>query len=315
MPSTPTPPELPPALAAERVVLDTVAGAVSIYVDASADRPTLPPVVLVHSMNASGSAAEVKPLFQHERRRRVACAVDLPGFGFSDRSDRAYTPRLMTDALHAVVQHLRARHGERAVDIAAVSLGGEFAARLATEAPALVRRLALISPTGFNATKGRDRAAGTTLQLPWLYRALTAPVWSDGIFRNLTRPGVIRYFLEGTWGSKDIDEELFRYDVITTQQPGAKHAPLHFVSAGLFSADIHSVYRAVACPVWVSMPTRGDFTNYRGRTVVADKANWQFHAVEGGALSYFEDAAAFTARLDAFWDAADDDDSSRPAAS
>jgi pimeloyl-ACP methyl ester carboxylesterase len=299
MPTPPAPP-LERALDAERVVLDTAAGPVSVYLDESVKSATLPPLVLVHSVNAAGSAAEVKPLFEHERTRRVVCAVDLPGFGFSDRSDRAYTPRLMTDALHAVVQHGVQQHGA-AVDVAAVSLGCEFAARLQTEAPAHVRRLALISPTGFNTTKGRDKAAGTTLQLPWLYQLLSAPFWSDGIYNTLTRPSVIRYFLEKTWGRKQIDEELWRYDVVTTRQPGAKYAPLHFVSAGLFSADIHTVYRAVTCPAWVSMPTRGDFTNYRGRAVVDDKPNWQFHSVEGGALPYFEDPAGFCARLDAFW--------------
>ena len=29
-----------------------------------------------------------------------------------------------------------------------------------------------------------------------------------GLFRLLTRPRVVRYFLERTWGSKDIDEAL-----------------------------------------------------------------------------------------------------------
>jgi hypothetical protein len=49
------------------------------------------------------------------------------------------------------------------------------------------------------------------------------------------------------------------------------------------------------------MATRGDFTDYQGRTTLADHANWQFHLVEGGALPYFEDLSTFMARLDPFW--------------
>jgi hypothetical protein len=139
----------------------------------------------------------------------------------------------------------------------------------------------------------------------WLHRLLTRPGWTQGIYNTLTRPGVIRYFLARSWGSKQIDETLWRYDLITTKQPGARHAPLVFVSAGLFSADINTLYESMRCPVWVSMATRGDFTDYQGRSTLADHANWQFHTVEGGALPYFEDLDAFTAQLDPFWLASD----------
>ena len=49
------------------------------------------------------------------------------------------------------------------------------------------------------------------------------------------------------------------------------------------------------------MATRGDFTDYQGKTTVERRANWRFHAIEGGALPYFENLAAFTAQLDPFW--------------
>jgi hypothetical protein len=88
----------------------------------------------------------------------------------------------------------------------------------------------------------------------------------------LARPGVLRYFLARSWGSKQIDEGLWRYDMITTKQPGARHAPL--VSAGLFSADINTLYESIRCPVWVSMTTRGErppqlAVSHRGRRRLA----------------------------------------------
>ena len=73
------------------------------------------------------------------------------------------------------------------------------------------------------------------------------------------------------------------------------------MSAPLFSADINSLYEAMTGQVWVSMATRGDFTDYQGRMTVAKRSNWQFHAIKGGALPYFEDLPAFTRRLDTFW--------------
>jgi len=300
------PPALPLAVPATLSILDSPVGRLGLYhAGPDGESAGLPPLLLVHSMNAAGSAAEMAPLFQHYRRDRAVYAIDLPGFGFSDRSERAYSPRVMTDALLAVFAHMRDCHGVQAVDVVGLSLSGEFVARAQIERPEWVRRVALISPTGFSRSKRRYGPPGTTLSVPWLHRLFTWSGWSQGIYNNLTRPGVLRYFLARSWGSKQIDEGLWRYDVITTQQPGARHAPLVFVSAGLFSADINTLYGSMRCPVWVSMATRGDFTDYQGRSTVADRPNWQFHTLAGGALPYFEDLGAFTAQLDPFWRALD----------
>lgn len=305
-------PVLPPAVAAERIEIDTPAGRVSYYRAGppgafhASHASQFPPLLLIHSVNAAGSVAEVAPLFEYYRATRHVYALDLPGFGLSSRADRAYTPRLMTDAVLALLAVMRAEHGDgdggSAVDVLGVSLATEFAARAQREAPHSIRRVALVSPTGFNGAKRRYGPPGSTLGSLRAYKVFTWPFWADGIYRNLTRPGVVRYFLQRTFGAKKIDEALWRYAVLTARQPGAKNAPFYFVSAFLFSKDINTLYEQMDCPVWVSMATRGDFTDYRGRITVSAKPNWQFHAVEGGALPYFQDLGAFTAALDPFLD-------------
>ena len=296
-------PALPAPVAGHCDVLQSGAGPIALYRSQPAGIDSLSyavPVLLIHSVNASASAFEVAPLYDHYRKTRPTYALDLPGYGCSDRSDRPYSIRLMTDAVLAALSHIRGQHGDMAVDVVAVSLSCEYAARAACEAPDTVRRLALVSPTGFSGSKKFYGPPGSSRGLKWLHGLLSNPRWSGGLFRALTRPGVVRYFLQRTWGSKDIDEALWRYDVLTTRQPGAKHAPLYFLSAHLFAADINTLYEKLACPVWVSMATRGDFTNYKGRTTVAQHANWQFVLMQGGALPYFEDLAAFTAQSDPF---------------
>ncbi len=293
---------LPLAFPAERRDLESPAGRLSLYRAQPAGAGNgLPPLLLVHSINAAGSAAEVAPLFAHYRQQRAVYALELPGFGFSDRSDRPYTPRLMTDALQWALAVIQAESGGLAADVVALSLSCEFAARASCETPQLIRRLAMVSPTGFSRKKRRYGPAGSVVGPPWLLRLLRWPRWSEGVYRTLTRPAVIRYFLVRTWGSDAIDEALWRYDLLTTRQPGARFAPLYFVSAQLFSADINTLFEALTAPVWVSMATRGDFTDYQGRTTVANRSNWEFHAIDGGALPYFEDLAGFTRRLDPFW--------------
>lgn len=258
------------------------------------------PLLLVHSVNAAGSAREVRPLFDRYRASKPVYALDLPGFGLSDRSDRVYTPRLMTDAVLAAAAEVQRRHGPRPLDVLAVSLGSEFAARAASEQPQRFRSLALVSPTGFNGTARREAPPGSTRAVPGLYRALAQPLWSGALFRGLTRPGVIRFFLEKTWGSRQIDEDLWQYDVAITRAPEAKHAPLYFLSGGLFSADIHRVYDSLAMPVWMLHGQRGDFVDYRGKRFYEGRPNWRFDVLDAGALPYFEQPDAFCTRYDAF---------------
>jgi hypothetical protein len=291
-----TTPTLPPAVSGERFEFSGPGtGRLSAYVAGEG-----PPLLLVHSINAAASAAEMRPLHEHYRATRRVFSLELPGYGFAERSDRPYTPRLMTDAVHAMTSEIRRRCGDRPIDALALSLSCEFLARAAVESSATFGSLSLVSPTGFEGGRDRSGAPGTTLARPWLYGALRGPGWGGALFRGLTRPGVIRYFLRRTWGADDIDEGLFEYSVITTRQPGAEFAPLCFLGGGLFSADIHRIYDRLELPVWVSHGVRGDFTNYRRKSFFAQRPNWSFTVLQTGALPHFEGGERFAAEYDAF---------------
>lgn len=290
-------PPLPAALPGTWWALDGRAGRIGCYSDGPSSGT---PLLLIHSINAAASACEVKPIYDHYRRERPVYALDLPGFGSSERSERRYDPRLMTDALHEVIHEIRRRHGMARVDALAVSLSCEYLARAAMEAPSGLRSIALVSPTGFSGTGRRDGPPGSTRALPALHRFLSWRGWRRGLYGLLTRPAVIRYFLQKTWGSRQIDEGLWAYDLLTARQPGAEHAPLYFLSGGLFSRDISRVYEALSLPVWMSHGTRGDFTDYRGQAIVAGRPAWHFDVFQAGALPYFEQPALFMQRYDAF---------------
>jgi pimeloyl-ACP methyl ester carboxylesterase len=291
---------LPPALSAERRDLASNAGRLSYYVASPPRDNGSIPLLLLHSINAAGSAYEIKPLFERFQVRRTVYALDLPGFGFSDRSDRRYRPRLMTDAVHAMVGEIHQRHGQGAIDALAVSLSSEFLARAASERPASFRSLALVSPTGFDRRAPYTGPTGSTRGNAALYATLNVPLWREGFFRLLTSRPSIRYFLQKTWGSKEIDEGLADYDYLTTHQPGAYHAPYDFVSGFLFSGDISNVYGALKLPVWMSHGVRGDFTDYSWTGNVDRKSNWTVHEFPAGALPYFEMTGLFVQRYETF---------------
>jgi pimeloyl-ACP methyl ester carboxylesterase len=291
MPYPPDAPAFTPRLSGQTVQVETACGPVALHWAGQG-----PPLLLVHSVNAAASAAEVRPLHEHCAGSRTVFSMDLPGFGASARRAELYTARKMTDALHAATRQIRAQCAGAQVDALALSLSCEFLARAAHERPADYRSLALVSPTGLSGRTERRGAPGSTAEVPGLHRLLTA--LSPGIYRALTRPGVIRFFLRKTWGGAQIDEAMFDEAVRAARSAGAEHAPLSFLCGALFSKDILNLYEGLALPVWMCHGVRGDFTDYRQKALLQERANWWTQVFQTGALPHFEVLADFCAGLD-----------------
>jgi pimeloyl-ACP methyl ester carboxylesterase len=293
---------LPPAVTGERRDLQAGSHRFSYYVGGfgSGAGPGATPLLLIHSINAAGSAYEIKPIYEHFQGNRPVYALELPGFGFSDRRDEDYTPRVMTDAIHAMVAEIGRIHGGASIDVLALSLSSEFLVRAATEAPRAFRSLALISPTGFSRTTPRDGLPGSTRGRSGLLRFLRFPLWSWLIYRLLTTHASIRYFLRRTWGSEHFDRGLAAYDFATARQPGARHAPYLFVSGFLFSGDIVRLYESLTLPVWLVHGIRGDFVDYTNTTLFDGRANWVQQVFPTGAMPHFEMPGAFMAAYESF---------------
>jgi pimeloyl-ACP methyl ester carboxylesterase len=259
-------------------------------------------MLLIHSINAAASAHEIKPLYNAYKHKRRVYAMDLPGFGHSDRSQRRYCQDLMVQAVIAMLREIRERQPDQAIDVLAVSLAGEFAAKAAVAEPDAVRTLALVSPTGFakiTATHGPPEA---DLGKPRVHRIISLPLIGKALFGLLTVQPSIRFFLKKTWGKDQIDEEMFEHAVRLSRTPNAHRAPLCFVAGFLFSADIRSVFKRIKQPVWLSHGVRGDFVDYSQTDGITDQDNWQTTVFDTGALPYFEIPEAFVAAYDKFLD-------------
>ena len=68
----------------------------------------------------------------------------------------------------------------------------------------------------------------------------------------------------------------------------------------MFSDDIHTVYEQLTLPVWMSHGVRGDFVDYRAKSIVEGRDNWRFNVFATGALPHFEVPDEFEAAYDAF---------------
>jgi len=291
--------ELPAPVSGQRHEIGSPVGRLTYYA-ATPEVETAAPLLLVHSINAAASAYEVKPLYEHYRQSRAVYALELPGFGHSERSPRPYTVRMMTDAILQVVKIIQEDHGRGPIDALAVSLSTEFMARAVSEMPLSFRTLALVSPTGFRIADAKATWRNGTREMPRMLKFFQSRWISERFFRFLTQRAVIGFFLRKTWGSPHYDRGLLDYDYLTSHQPGAQHAVYYFVSGYLFSQDILKIFQSLTLPVWMTHGVRGDFVDYSNKTTVEGRANWVIEVMQTGAMPHFEEKEAFIRSYDAF---------------
>ncbi len=265
-------------------------GKVAYYADL---RGTGRPLVLVHSVNAAGSAYEVKPLWEAYTGSRPVYALELPGFGSSDRRDVLYTPELMASAISALVTELGTD-----VDVVALSLGSEFAARAALSEPR-IRSLALISPSGFGQPRGPSQNASNSGGDQQRYNRLTA--LGDPLYAALRTRISIQYFLSRSFRGP-VPNDLINYCYDTTRQPGAKYAPLYFLSGRLFTPDAYTdLYSKLTVPALVLYDQDG-FVSFDRLPLFAQQPKAMVVRIPGtDGLPHWEKLNDTKAALDAFW--------------
>jgi pimeloyl-ACP methyl ester carboxylesterase len=270
-------------------------GMVNYYADTSAlGRP----LVLVHSINAGASAHEMRPLFEMFRGTRPVYALDLPGFGFSERSNRHYSPELYA---RAISEFLEREVGERA-DVIALSLSGEFASMAALQRPDLFETLTLISPTGLMGEKKAAQSTRAKGKSDLAHALLSFPLWSQALYDLLTTRKSIGSFLKMSFVG-DPPAEMIEYDYATTHQPGARYAPLSFVSGKLFTPDIReAVYERLELPVLV-IYDHDPYVDFDMLPNLVDNLpNWNMARIEPTrGLPHWEMPQATVLALEAFW--------------
>jgi len=267
--------QLRPAVSGEQRFLTLLGfGRVGYYADT---RGSGRPLILTHAVNAAASAYEVKPLWDTYAGKRPVYALEWPGFGQSDRPDATYTPELMSQALLALVAELNTD-----VDVVALSLGSEFAARAALQEPR-IRSLVLISPSGLGQPKGPSQQATSDDGGKGLYSRLRRI--DDLLYGTLrTRPS-IHYFLSRSF-----------------RQPGAKSAPVYFVSGRLFDRDgYQNLYRPLKTPTLVLYDQDG-FVSFDRLPLFAQQPGVRAARIAGtDGLPQWEKLPEVRAALDAFW--------------
>ena len=289
---------MPDAIDAARHTFESSrSGVLSDYVD---QRATGRPLVLIHSVNAAASTYEMSPLFNYFRDQRPVYAIDLPGFGFSERSQRSYSPQLYTQA---ILDFVMSKVGEP-VDVVALSLGSEFVARAAQQQPDWFNSLVLMSPTGLNRRREKRGSQQTSDRgISSILRPLFAfPLWGRPLYDLLATRTSIHYFLQKSFIGP-VPTDLVEYDYILGHQPGAQHAPFSFISGALFTPCVREkVYEQVSTPTLV-IYDRDNFTSFDALPeLLGRNPHWQaVRIIPTLGLAQFERLPETVHILEQFW--------------
>jgi pimeloyl-ACP methyl ester carboxylesterase len=271
-------------------------------------RGTGSPVVFVHSIHAAAWNAEwrhnVPALAQddgadadtfphaHVSESHSCYAIDLLGFGASDRPPIRYTAQLYVDLLRDFLKEVV---GEPAVVVGS-SLGGTYAVAVAAAYPDLVRAVVAIGPAGVT----RLAESGSVLN-DGIQALLRSTVPGTAMFRALTSRGSIRFFLKDIYADpRKLTPENVELFHLTASQPNARFAPAAFVGMSL-NRDIRTALPSLRCPVMIIWGTDASQTPFREsagvRALVPDAP---FVALPGGDLPHDEHPEQFNAVLEEF---------------
>lgn len=258
------------------------------------------PIVLLHSFNAAASSFEMKPIFEHlaATTHRPLYALDWFGFGLSDRPPVFYRPELYVRQLRRFLSE----YLHEPADLIALSLSTEYAAVVSREAPFLVRKLALLSPTGLQ--------LGSALSNP-IRRAVIGLAEGTGAFElffyRLTRRDTLRsfyarqVFLKNT----EVPPDLVNYAFLTTHVRGAHFAPRRFVDGSLFLNErARQAYLQIQLPTLMIAPQTTDdlVQDFDGLNELLDD-NAAYLSVErlpSGLMPHWETPGLLFKTLDAF---------------
>jgi len=227
------------------LVQPTGAGEVIYHTSGKGD-----PVVFIHGVTPGGSSYEWSRVYPGFAETREVLALDLIGFGESERPPRVLTA---DDHARAISDFLRAAcHGRRAVVVAS-GLSAGFCLLMASQHPELTRQLILFLPDAVLPKSGKSK------------RGLLAPIRKLPFVRRfLYRHCFARKPFLRTWlarqafaNPEEADEEVVNAYAAFAQQSGAEHA-VHGLLAGTYDLDLAERLPSVQQPVTFLLSGRAE---------------------------------------------------------
>ncbi len=203
---------------------------------------TATPLVFLHGIGAGASSFIWRRNFDALAADFRVYALDLLGFGFSDKPaaapySAALYVELITDFLRTVVR--------APAHLVVHATSAPFAVRVADEAPELVRTLTLVAPAGVDTADARPDLPGAAF-----YGLLHSPVLGTSFYNAMTSERSIRDYARTRlfYNRRLATPRLVAHYYAASHQTGAHYPMVAFLS-GFLQTDARAAFARLAQPV------------------------------------------------------------------
>jgi pimeloyl-ACP methyl ester carboxylesterase len=202
------------------------------------------PLIFVHGIGAGASSFMWRKNFDALARDFRVYALDLLGFGFSDKPASApYSADLYVELIADFIREVAG--GVGGAHIVANSLSAAYSVRVAEQHPELVASLVLVAPTGADNLRARPGMTGAAF-----YGLLQSPVLGTSFYNVMASERSIREYAHKQlyFDKRRATDRMVAHYYATSHQPGAQHAIAAFLS-GYLNADTLEAFARLTQPV------------------------------------------------------------------
>jgi len=206
-----------------------------VFYKASGSENSGLPLVFIHGIGAGSSSFMWRKNFDELAKHFRVYAIDLLGFGFSDKPSAApYSADLYVELISDFIREVS---GDPS-NVIASSLGAAYAIRVADEHPELIDAMVLNGPTGSEMLNRRPGMAGAAF-----YGLLQSPVLGTSFYNVMASERSIREYARDHlfYDQHRVTDRLVTNLYATSHQPGAQHAIAAFLS-GYLNTDTRSPF-------------------------------------------------------------------------
>jgi pimeloyl-ACP methyl ester carboxylesterase len=258
------------------------------YVVYGEESTTATPLLFVHSIHAAAWSAEWRHVFVPLAERDgngPAYALDLLGFGASDRPPLKYTAQLYVDLVRDFTREVigRAPHAFGS------SLGATYLIAAEAAHPGLLSHITAVGPAGVSRLHEPGGALNKAVEA--LFRT---KVPGTALFRALVSRPSIKFFLKDIYSDpRCLTPEAVELFWLSANHPNARYAPAAFVGMSL-NRNLTSAAPAVSCPLHLIWGTKAAQTPFSESQQVRNAfPTATFTAIDSGDLPHEESPLSF----------------------
>ncbi len=263
-----------------------------------------PPLLLIHSIGAGCSSAEWEAVWHALAEKYTVYALDLLGFGKSDKPSLLYTAEnyitLIDDFCRQVI---KVGDGRGECDVIASSLSAAYVIALSQRDPSIFRRLVLVCPTGIE-----ELATEPTSTSRAVRRLLKTPVLGTTLFNVIaSKAGIKNYLTSRIFANPSrVTPEMVETYHVAAHQPGGENVLPSFLS-GFLNINIADEFKDVVdLPLIVWGRQSVETPIGEAEAFVRINPNAKLEVIEdSGALPHVEQPEAFLTAVRPFLAAAD----------